>query len=153
MNARAAAIEVDRLLAQVGLSPKDFRHRLPHELSGGQRQRVGIARALASRPAVIVADEPVSALDVSVRAQILRLMADLRREQQLAYLFISHDLGVVRALADRVVVMYQGCVVEAGSADAVFNHPAHEYTQRLLAATPVPDPAQPLQALPMDDRT
>ena len=153
MNARAAAIEVDRLLEQVGLSPKDFRHRLPHELSGGQRQRVGIARALASRPAVIVADEPVSALDVSVRAQILRLMADLRREQQLAYLFISHDLGVVRALADRVVVMYQGCVVEAGSADAVFNHPAHEYTQRLLAATPVPDPSQPLQALPMDGRT
>jgi ABC-type glutathione transport system ATPase component len=153
MNARAAAIEVDRLLAQVGLSPKDFRHRLPHELSGGQRQRVGIARALASRPAVIVADEPVSALDVSVRAQILRLMADLRREQQLAYLFISHDLGVVRALADRVVVMYQGCVVEAGSADAVFNHPDHEYTQRLLAATPVPDPSQPLQALPMDGRT
>ena len=153
MNARAAATEVDRLLAQVGLAPNDFRHRLPHELSGGQRQRVGIARALASRPALIVADEPVSALDVSVRAQILRLMADLRQEQQLAYLFISHDLGVVRALADRVVVMYQGCVVEAGSADAVFNHPDHEYTQRLLAATPVPDPSQPLQALPMDGRT
>jgi len=94
----------------------------------------------------------VSALDVSVRAQILRLMADLRQEQQLAYLFISHDLGVVRALADRVLVMYQGRVVEAGSADEIFNHPAHEYTQRLLAATPVPDPAQPLQALPLDSQ-
>lgn len=152
MDAKAAASEVDRLLDQVGLAPNNFRHRLPHELSGGQRQRVGIARALASRPALIVADEPVSALDVSVRAQILRLMADLRQEQQLAYLFISHDLGVVRALADRVLVMYQGRVVEAGSADEIFNHPAHEYTQRLLDATPVPDPAQPLQALPLDSQ-
>jgi len=135
----------ESLLDQVGLPAAHFKTRLPHELSGGQRQRVGIARALASQPALIVADEPVSALDVSVRAQILRLMSDLRKDRQLAYLFITHDLGVVRALADRVVVMYQGQVVESGAADDVLNHPAHAYTQRLLAATPVPDPRLALQ--------
>lgn len=145
LKARALEQEIDSLMDQVGLAPAHFRQRLPHELSGGQRQRVGIARALASRPAIIVADEPVSALDVSIRAQILRLMADLRRERQLAYLFISHDLGVVRALADRVIVMYQGQVVEAGTADEVFQTPQHDYTRRLLAATPVPDPSQPLR--------
>ncbi len=140
LDAAAAAREVDSLLDQVGLPPAHFRHRLPHELSGGQRQRVGIARALASNPAVIIADEPVSALDVSVRAQILRLMSDLRRDRQLAYLFITHDLGVVRALADRVVVMTAGKVVESGAADTVLEHPLHAYTRQLLAATPVPDP-------------
>lgn len=145
LQARALDQEIDNLMDQVGLAPAHFRHRLPHELSGGQRQRVGIARALASRPALIVADEPVSALDVSIRAQILRLMADLRRERQLAYLFISHDLGVVRALADRVIVMHQGRVVEAGTADAIFLAPQHDYTRRLLAATPVPDPSRPLR--------
>lgn len=145
LKARALEQEIDSLMDQVGLAPAHFRQRLPHELSGGQRQRVGIARALASRPAIIVADEPVSALDVSIRAQILRLMADLRRERQLAYLFISHDLGVVRALADRVIVMYQGQVVEAGTADEVFQAPQHDYTRRLLAATPVPDPGRPLR--------
>jgi ABC-type glutathione transport system ATPase component len=137
-----AARRVDELLDQVGLDPSRFRDRLPHELSGGQRQRVGIARALASDPAVIVADEPVSALDVSVRAQVLGLMHRLRQERGLAYLFITHDLGVVRALADRVMVMQGGRLVEEGSADAVLTAPRHAYTQRLLAATPVPDPSR-----------
>ena len=144
LDGRAAALEVDALLDQVGLPPAHFRHRLPHELSGGQRQRVGIARALASNPSVIIADEPVSALDVSVRAQILKLMAELQRQKNLAYLFITHDLGVVRAMADRVMVMYQGRVVESGSADAVLNAPQHAYTKKLLAATPVPDPSRQL---------
>jgi ABC-type glutathione transport system ATPase component len=144
LDGRAAAAEVDALLDRVGLPAAHFRSRLPHELSGGQRQRVGIARALASNPAVIIADEPVSALDVSIRAQILRLMAELQREQRLAYLFITHDLGVVRAMADRVMVMHQGKVVETGDADTVLNTPRHAYTQRLLAATPVPDPARQL---------
>jgi len=137
-----AAREVAQLLEQVGLPPAHFGHRLPHELSGGQRQRVGIARALASQPSVIIADEPVSALDVSIRAQILRLMAELQRERGLAYLFITHDLGVVRALADRVLVMTGGQLVESGSADDVLERPQHDYTRRLLAATPVPDPAR-----------
>ncbi len=134
LSQAAAAAEADALLEQVGLPAAQFRHRLPHELSGGQRQRVGIARALASQPRVIVADEPVSALDVSIRAQILG------RERGLALLFITHDLGVVRALADRVIVMTGGRVVEAASADALFDDPQHEYTRQLLAATPVPDP-------------
>jgi len=135
-----AAREVDVLLDQVHLPPEHFRNRLPHELSGGQRQRVGIARALASRPQVVIADEPVSALDVSVRAQILRLMFELQQSQRLAFLFITHDLGVVRAFAQRVAVMYQGRIVEQGTADAVLDDPQHDYTRRLLAATPVPDP-------------
>ena len=145
LDGRSVAAEVDALLDQVGLPAAHFRHRLPHELSGGQRQRVGIARALASTPALIVADEPVSALDVSVRAQILKLMFDLQKQKHLAYLFITHDLGVVRAMADRVMVMHQGRVVESGDADAVLNAPQHAYTQRLLAATPVPDPSRQLQ--------
>jgi len=145
LDSRAAAAEVDALLEQVGLPAAHFRHRLPHELSGGQRQRVGIARALASNPALIIADEPVSALDVSVRAQILKLMFDLQRERKLSYLFITHDLGVVRAMADRVMVMHQGRVVESGDADAVLNTPRDPYTQRLLAATPVPDPSRQLK--------
>ena len=140
LGATQAAGEVDALMEQVGLPPAHFRNRLPHELSGGQRQRVGIARALASQPAVVIADEPVSALDVSVRAQILRLMFDLQRQKGLAFLFITHDLGVVRAFAQRVAVMYQGRIVEQGTADAVLDTPQHAYTQRLLAATPVPDP-------------
>ena len=142
LDARSAAREVDALLDQVGLPPTHFRDRLPHELSGGQRQRVGIARALASKPSVIIADEPVSALDVSVRAQILKLMFELQREKQLAYLFITHDLRVVRAMGDRVMVMHQGQVVEAGTADMVLDSPAHAYTRQLLAATPVPDPSR-----------
>ena len=135
-----ARAEVDALLEQVGLPPADFRDRLPHMLSGGQRQRVGIARALASDPALIVADEPVSALDVSIRAQVLRLMHDLQKRRGLACLFITHDLGVVRAIADRVVVMRAGEIVEQGSADEILRAPRHDYTRALLAATPVPDP-------------
>jgi ABC-type glutathione transport system ATPase component len=140
LSGAAAAAEADALLEQVGLPAAQFRHRLPHELSGGQRQRVGIARALASQPRVIVADEPVSALDVSIRAQILRLLAGLQRERGLALVFITHDLGVVRALADRVIVMTGGRVVESATADALFEDPQHEYTRQLLAATPIPDP-------------
>jgi oligopeptide/dipeptide ABC transporter ATP-binding protein len=138
-DARRAA---DELLERVGLEPRSFFSRLPHQLSGGQRQRVGLARALASRPRVIVADEPVSALDVSVRAQILKLMRELQAQDKLAYLFITHDLGVARLMANRVMVLYLGAVVEEGFADDVFSCPSHPYTQALMVAAPVPDPAR-----------
>jgi ABC-type glutathione transport system ATPase component len=131
-------LRVDALLERVGLDPAQFRGRLPHELSGGQRQRVGIARALASNPRVIVADEPVSALDVSVRAHILRLLRDLQRQDGLACLFITHDLGVVRAIADRVVVLYRGRIVEQGPTARVMSDPVHAYTRTLLEAVPRP---------------
>ncbi len=132
---RAAVAE---LLEQVGLDRQHLR-RYPHEFSGGQRQRIAIARALATEPALIVADEPVSALDVSVQAQILNLLSDLRRQRNLAMLFVSHDLGVVHYLADRIAVMLGGRIVEIGPADAVMHHPSHPYTQRLLASIPQPD--------------
>ena len=128
-----------QMLTEVGLLPEHF-YCYPHELSGGQRQRVGIARALLSQPELIVCDEPVSALDVSVRSQIIRLLLSLQRERELTYLFISHDMSVVRYMADRVGVMYLGRLVEEGSTDELFDHPAHPYTQVLLSAVPTPDP-------------
>ncbi len=124
---------VAELLAQVGL-PADAATRYPHEFSGGQRQRVGIARALAARPKFIVCDEPVSALDVSVQAQIVNLLQDLQEQLGLTYLFIAHDLAVVEHLSDQVLVLYRGKIVEAASAEAIYRAPQHEYTRRLLAA-------------------
>ena len=127
--------QVKRLLARVGL-PAGSEGRLPHEFSGGQRQRIGIARALALRPKIIVADEPVSALDVSVQAQILNLLCDLRDELGLTLLLVSHDLQVVEWMSDRVMVMYLGRIVELGPADRVFDRPGHPYTQALIASAP-----------------
>ncbi|MEO1103809.1 MAG: oligopeptide/dipeptide ABC transporter ATP-binding protein, partial [Pseudomonadota bacterium] len=134
------------LLAKVGLA-KDAIHRYPFEFSGGQRQRLGIARALALNPTVIVADEPVSALDVSVQAQVLNLMMDLKAEFSLAYLFISHDLGVVEHVADRVAVMYLGEIVEIATRDEIFARQRHPYSKALISAAPKPDPRAPRERI------
>jgi ABC-type oligopeptide transport system ATPase subunit len=127
------------LLETVGFNP-DFTNRYPHEFSGGQRQRIGIARALALNPRLIVCDEPVSALDVSIQAQILNLLKDLQRDLGLAYLFVAHDLAVVRTMSDRIAVMNKGKIVEMGKAEDVYSNPQEDYTKALLAAVPVPDP-------------
>src|SRR6516162_1243907 len=131
---------VEELLRVVGLNPY-FANRYPHEFSGGQRQRIGIARALAVNPSFIVCDEAVSALDVSIAAQIINLLQDLQREFQLTYLFIAHDLAVVRHLSDRIAVMYLGKVVETADRNDIYDRPQHPYTKALLSSIPVPDPA------------
>ncbi len=141
LRGSALNTEVERLLDSVHLQ-RGFRNRYPHELSGGQRQRVGIARALALQPELLVADEPTSALDVSVQAKVLDLFQELQREHGFGCLFISHDLGVVEILASRIAVMYMGKLVEVGDRDQIVRNPQHEYTQRLVSAVPVPDPAE-----------
>ena len=130
---------VEELLKIVGI-PVEYKNRFPHQFSGGQRQRIGIARALALNPKLIVCDEPISALDVSIQAQVLNLLMDLQQEMGLTYLFISHDLNVVRCISDRIYIMYLGSVCEYGEAEAIFEHPRHPYTHFLLSAVPVVDP-------------
>ncbi len=143
-TARSRKDEVARLLDIVGLPP-DAAERYPHEFSGGQRQRIGIARAIALKPKLIVADEPVSALDVSIQAQVLNLLVDLRSQLNLTYMIISHDLAVIRYISDRIAVMYLGEIVETAAADRIYEEPAHPYTQALISAIPEPDPARKRQ--------
>ena len=131
---------VAQALSDVGLLP-EFASRFPHEFSGGQRQRIGIARALIMEPEFIIADEPISALDVSIRAQVLNLMAELQRRRGLTYLLISHDLSVMRFICDRIAVIHLGRIVELSSTEKLFAHPLHPYTRALLSAIPLPDPA------------
>jgi oligopeptide/dipeptide ABC transporter ATP-binding protein len=145
LNSSMSREEIDnrvlKLLEEVNLNPPGtFAERYPHELSGGERQRVSIARAISLSPQLMIADEPVSALDVSVKAQILNLFKDLRKKYTTAYLFITHDLTTVRSLCDRVAVMYLGKIVEFGDVSEVFTHPLHPYTVALLSATPIPNP-------------
>ena len=139
MSAAQLVDHVGKLLDRVGLQPK-YAARYPHEFSGGQRQRIGIARSLATNPALIVADEPVSALDVSVQAQVVNLMQELQAEFGLTYLFIAHDLSIVYHIADRIAVMYLGSLVEYGSAEQVYKNPRHPYSKALISAVPQPNP-------------
>jgi len=132
---------VEKALAEVGLLP-EFATRFPHEFSGGQRQRIGVARALIMQPEFIIADEPISALDVSIRAQVLNLLSELQRERALTYLFISHDLSVMRFICDRIAVIHKGVLVELAETEKLFEHPLHPYTRALLSAIPLPDPAR-----------
>ncbi|MGC4047337.1 MAG: ATP-binding cassette domain-containing protein [Armatimonas sp.] len=141
--------KVASLLTQVGLSP-GVAPRYPHEFSGGQRQRIGIARALALDPELLILDEPVSALDISVRAQVVNLLADLQKARAISYLFVGHDLSLIRHVAHRVAVMYLGRIVELASAEALYAHPAHPYTRSLLASAPVPDPTHRRQSAPLE---
>jgi oligopeptide/dipeptide ABC transporter ATP-binding protein len=145
-NDRAA--RVAEVLDKVGLEPAYMR-RFPHEFSGGQRQRIGIARVLTLNPKLLIADEPVSALDVSIQAQIINLLVRLQDEFQLSYLFISHDLAVVEHIADRVAIMYLGKIVEIAPSRSIYNDPRHPYTQALLTAIPIPDPKSVLQRTPL----
>ena len=138
-NERKAKVE--KALAEVGLLP-EFATRFPHEFSGGQRQRIGVARALIMQPEFIIADEPISALDVSIRAQVLNLLSDLQKERGLTYLFISHDLSVMRFICDRIAVIHKGVLVELAETEKLFAHPLHPYTRALLSAIPLPDPAR-----------
>jgi peptide/nickel transport system ATP-binding protein len=133
--------KVQYFIERVGLNPESI-YKYPHEFSGGQRQRIGIARALTLNPKLIIADEPVSALDVSVQAQVLNFMKEIQKEFQLTYLFISHDLGIIRHMCDRIGIMYRGRFVEEGTSEEIFNNPQHIYTKRLLSAIPNADPRQ-----------
>ncbi len=141
LTVEARQARVHRALLEVGLLP-EFATRFPHEFSGGQRQRIGIARALIMQPRFIIADEPISALDVSIRAQVLNLLSQLQRERNLTYLFISHDLSVMRFICDRIAVIHKGLLVEQAETEALFRHPLHPYTRSLLSAIPLPDPVR-----------
>jgi len=133
--------EINRLLTRVGM-PESVTTRFPHEFSGGQRQRIGIARAVALKPKMIICDEPVSALDVSIQSQILNLLLELQEEMNLTYVFIAHDLAVVKHISDLIAVMYLGKIVEYADADTIYKNPVHPYTHALISAIPVPDPAE-----------